>query len=162
MKRAVLLLLFMTLDKISVLLSMQTFWLNSAETQRYVSAGFAVVSSSKIGSLKCDAKDMICQALVFSHICSLWVQSTHVNPCFHLAFQQLTKLDIIKIWLWKVGILSHHGCVPVADIFRVPSCMGQVKCKDEWPLTRQNISRFLRENYCLSPAVKNHLVARRS
>lgn len=40
--------------------------------------------------------------------------------------------------------------------------MWKLEGEDEWSLARQNASRFLRENYCLSPAVKNHLVARSS
>lgn len=60
---------------------MQTFWLHSAEAQRHVSAGFAVsVSSSKNASFEHNAKGMMCQALVFSHICSPWVQSAGATP----------------------------------------------------------------------------------
>lgn len=60
---------------------MQTFWLHSAEAQRHISAGFAVsVSSTKNESFEHNAKVMMCQALVFSHICFPCVQSTHATP----------------------------------------------------------------------------------
>lgn len=60
---------------------MQTFWLHSAEAERHVSAGFAVsVSSSKNVSFEHNAKVMMCQALVFSHICFPCMQSARATP----------------------------------------------------------------------------------
>lgn len=68
-------------SKCPLFLYLQTFWPGSAEAQRHVLAGFAVsVSSSKNWSFEHNAKGMMCQALVFSHIRSPWVQSTHATP----------------------------------------------------------------------------------